>query len=51
MGHAAYMEEKGNVHSGFVGKPERKRMLGRQGRRRDYTIEMDLRATGWSCKD
>jgi hypothetical protein len=51
IGHAEYVEEKRNVHNGLVGKPGRKRLLGRQGRRWDYTIEMDIRATGWGCKD
>jgi hypothetical protein len=34
-----------------VGKPERKRLLGRSGRRWDYNIKIDLRKIGWGDMD
>jgi hypothetical protein len=37
------MEEKRNAYRIFVGKPEGKRPLGRQRRRRVGNIKMDLR--------
>jgi len=37
-GHEACMEEMGNAHRIFVGKPEGKRPLGRHMRRWEYKI-------------
>jgi len=48
------MGEGRDVHRVLVGKPERKRPLGRPRRRREYNIKMDLQevegvvGTGWS---
>jgi hypothetical protein len=42
-GHVARMGEERNVYKVLVGKPERKRPLGRPKSRRDSVIEMDLR--------
>jgi hypothetical protein len=34
-----------------VGKPERKRLLGRPRRKWEDNIRMDLREIGWGCMD
>jgi hypothetical protein len=49
-GHVARMEEKRNVCSLLVGKPEGKRPLGRPRRKWIYNIKMDLLEIGldWS---
>ena len=53
-GHVARMGVDRGVHRVLVGKPEGKRPLGRQRRRWDDNIKMDLqedgvgRGTGWS---
>ena len=52
-GHVACMGEGRDVHRVLVGKPERKRPLGRPRRRWEDNIKMDLREvggveTGWS---
>jgi hypothetical protein len=41
------MGEERKVYKVFVGKPERKRPLGRPRRRWEDGIKMDLRETGW----
>jgi hypothetical protein len=41
------MGEGRNVYRVFVGKPERKRPLGRPRRRWEDGIKMDLGETGW----
>jgi hypothetical protein len=41
------MEEMGNAYSTLVGKPERKRPLGRPRHRWEDNIRMDLREIGW----
>jgi hypothetical protein len=46
-GHAARMGEEINVYKVLVGKPKRKRPLGRPGRRWEDGIRMDLREIGW----
>jgi hypothetical protein len=46
-GHAACMGEMRNVYSILVGRPERKRSLGRHRRRLEDNIRMDLREIGW----
>jgi hypothetical protein len=42
-GHVARMEEKRNAYRILVGKPERKRPLGKPGHRCEDNIKMDLR--------
>jgi hypothetical protein len=42
---------KRNAYRIFVGKPERKRLLGRPRRRWGDNINMDLRETGWGGMD
>jgi hypothetical protein len=46
-GHVARMGEGRNVYRVLVGKPERKRPLGRPRRRSEDGIRMDLRESGW----
>jgi hypothetical protein len=41
------MGEIKNVYKILVGKPERKRLLGRPRSRRENDIRVDLRETGW----
>jgi hypothetical protein len=41
------MGEMRNAYSILVGKPERKRSLGRPRHRREYNIRLDLREIGW----
>jgi hypothetical protein len=50
-GHVARMMEKRNVYRLLVGKPERKRPLGRPKHRRVDNIKMDLREIGWDGVD
>jgi hypothetical protein len=45
------MEEKWNAYRLLVGKPERKRPLGRQRRRWMDNIRMDLLEVGWGDMD
>jgi len=52
-GHVARMGEGRGVHRVLMGKPERKRLLGRPRHRWEDNIKMDLREvggvkTGWS---
>ena len=49
-GHVACMGEGRGVHSVLVGKPERKRPLGRT-RRRWEDIKMDVQEVGGGCGD
>jgi hypothetical protein len=46
-GNVARMEEKRNIYSLLVGKPEGKRLLGRLRCRWVDNIKMDLREIGW----
>jgi hypothetical protein len=46
-GHVACMGEGRNVYRFLVGKPEGKRPLGRQRRKWEDGIKMDLREIGW----
>jgi hypothetical protein len=46
-GHVARMGEGRNVYRVLVGKPEGKRPLGRQRRRCEDGIKMDIREMGW----
>jgi hypothetical protein len=43
--------EERNEYRILVGKPERKRPLGRPKRRWEHNIRMDLRETGWDGMD
>ena len=45
------MEEGRVVHKVLVGKPEGKRPLGRQSRRWEDNIKMDLQEVGRGCGD
>ena len=47
----ARMEEGRGVHKVLVGKPERKRPLGRPTRRWEDKIKMDLQEVGRDCGD
>jgi hypothetical protein len=46
----ARMGEERKVYKVLVGKPEGKRPLGRQRRRRENGTGMDLREIGWGCR-
>jgi hypothetical protein len=50
-GHAARMEGMRNACSILVGKPDRKRPLGRPRRRWKNNIRIDLREVGWEDVD
>ena len=50
-GHVAHMVEGRGVHRVLVGKPERKRPLGRPRRRWEDNIKMDLQEVGGSYGD
>ena len=50
-GHAARMRERRGVHRVLVGKPERKRPLGRPRRRWEDNIKMDLQEVGCGGMD
>jgi hypothetical protein len=45
------MGEKRNVYRIFVGKPERKRPVGRSRRRWEDNDKIDLREIGWDGMD
>jgi hypothetical protein len=51
MGRACSTNEKRNTYRLLVGKPERKRPLGRPRRCWVDNIKMDLRETGWGGMD
>jgi len=48
-GHVARMGEDRGVHRVLVGKPERKRSLGRPRRRWEDNNKMDLQEVGRGC--
>ena len=53
-GHVARIGERRDVYRGLVGKPERKRPLGRPSRRWEDNVKMDLqgvRCGGMDCID
>jgi len=50
-GHVARMGEGRVVHRVLVGKPERKRLLGRPRRRWEDNIKTDLQEVGGGCGD
>jgi hypothetical protein len=47
VGHVAYSGEMRSVYNTLVGKPERKRSLGRPRLRWEDNIGMDFREVGW----
>jgi hypothetical protein len=51
VGHVTRMEKKRNAYRILVGKPERKRQLGRPRYRWEDNIKMDLREMGWGGMD
>jgi hypothetical protein len=51
VGHVARMGEGRGVYRVLVGKPGRKRPLGRPRRRWEDNIKMDLQEVGGSCGD
>ena len=51
VGHVERMGEKKGVYRVLVGKPERKRPLGRPRRRWEDTIKMDLQEAGFGVMD
>jgi hypothetical protein len=50
-GHVAQMGDKSNAYRKLVGKPERKRPLGKPRRRFVDNNKMDLREIGWDGMD
>jgi hypothetical protein len=50
-GHVAYMGEKKNAYKILIGKPERKRPLGRSRSRWQDSIRMDLSEKLWEGLD
>jgi len=48
-GHVARMGEGSGVYRALVGRPERRRPLGRPRRRWEDNIRMDLREVGCGC--
>jgi len=51
VGHVALMGEGRGVYRDLVGKPERKRSLGRPRRRWEDNINMDLQEMGCGSMD
>ena len=47
----AHMEEERGTHKVLVGKPEGRRLLGRQRRRWEDNIKTDLEEVGRGCGD
>jgi hypothetical protein len=50
-GHVARKGARRNSYRVLVGKPERRRQLGRPRRRWEHNIKMDLRDVGWGDID
>jgi hypothetical protein len=50
-GHVACMREERGVHRVLVGKPERKRPLGRPTHRWEDNIKTELQEVGVGCED
>ena len=50
-GHVARMGERRVIYRGLVGKPERKRPLGRPRRRWEDNMKMDLQEVGCGSMD
>jgi hypothetical protein len=51
VGHIARVEEMKNARKILVGKPERKRPLGRPRRRWEYMARIYIREMGWDDVD
>jgi hypothetical protein len=51
IGHVVHMEDDMGVHRVLVGKPERRRPLGRSRHRWEDNIKMDLQKVGGCCGD
>ena len=51
VGHVARMGQGRGVYRVLVGKPERKRQLGRPRPRWEHNIKMDLQEVGGGCED
>ena len=51
VGHVVRTAERRGAYRIWVGKPERKRSLGRPGGRWEDNIKMDLKATQWDGVD
>ena len=51
MSHVALMEERRRVYRVLVGKPEKRRSLGRHRRRWEDNIKMDLQEVGCGVMD
>jgi hypothetical protein len=49
--HVSHIEEMRNSHNTLAGKRERKKPLGRPGRRLEGNIKMDVREIGWESVD
>jgi len=49
--HVVRMGERIGVYEVLMGKPERKRPLGRPRRRWNVNIKMDLQEVGWRDRD
>ena len=47
VGHAAHMGERRGAYRVLVGKPQRKRPLGRPRYRWEDNIKMDIQELGW----
>ena len=50
-GHVARTGERRGAYRILVGKPERKRILGRPGGRWEDDVKLDLKATRWDGVD
>jgi hypothetical protein len=50
-GHVARVGKIINLYNTLVGKPKRKRPLGRPRRRWEDNVRMDIRETGWESVD
>jgi hypothetical protein len=46
-GHVTFKGERRGAHRSLVGKPERRRLLGRPRHRWEDNIKMDLLEVGW----
>jgi hypothetical protein len=49
-GHVARMGDRKGAYSALVGRPERKRSLGRPRREWEDNFKMDLQSVGWSAR-
>jgi hypothetical protein len=50
MRWARHVRRMGNLYRGFVGKSERKRLLGKHRHRWEHNIEINLRAIEWEYR-